>query len=134
MNQELMEYIKNHIKEYLPLEYQDASIVLEEVTQNNDRVLTGLIVRRDGETTAPAVYPEQYAEQIDNGRSLDSVMQEIATIQTDYHIPAFDLSSLEDYEKVKPLLAIRLYDPEKNQDWAAGRYRGGGPHRERSWL
>lgn len=41
MNQELMEYIKNHIKEYLPLEYQDASIVLEEVTKNNDRVLTG---------------------------------------------------------------------------------------------
>lgn len=117
MNQELMEYIKNHIKEYMPLEYQDASVVLEEVTKNNDRVLTGLIVRRDGETIAPAVYLEQYAEQIDNGRSLDSIMREIATIQTDYHVPAFDLSSLEDYEKVKPVLAIRLYDPEKNQDY-----------------
>ena len=112
-----MEYIKNHIKEYLPLEYQDASVVLEEVTKNNDRVLTGLIVRRDGETTAPTVYLEPYAEQIDNGRPLDSVMREIAKIQTDYHIPAFDFSSLGDYEKVKPLLAIRLYDPEKNQDY-----------------
>lgn len=117
MNQEIMEYIKNHIKEYMPLEYQDASVVLEEVTKNNDRVLTGLIVRRAGETIAPAVYLEQYAEQIDNGRSLDSVMREIATIQTNYHVPAFDLSPLEDYEKVKPVLTIRLYDLEKNQDY-----------------
>ena len=112
-----MEYIKNHIKEYLPLEYQDASVALEEVTKNNDRVLTGLIVRRDGETTAPTVYLEPYAEQIDNGRPLDSVMREIAKIQTDYHIPAFDFSSLGDYEKVKPFLEVRLYDPEKNQDY-----------------
>lgn len=117
MNQNLMEYIKNHIKEYLPLEYQDASVVLEKVTKNNDRVLTGLIVRKNGEITAPAVYLEPYDEQISNGRSLDSVMREIAKIQADYHIPAFDLSSMKDYEKVKPLLAIRLYDPEKNQDY-----------------
>lgn len=121
MNQELMEYIKNHIKEYLPLEYQDASIALEKVTKSNDRVLTGLIVRKDGEKTAPAVYLEPYAEQISNGRPLDSAMREIAAIQTDYHIPAFDLSSFGDYEKVKPLLAIRLYDPEKNQDYLKGK-------------
>lgn len=117
MNQELMEYIKNHIKEYLPLEYQDANVMLEKVTKNNDRVLTGLIVRRNGETTAPAVYLEPYGEQIDNGRSLNSVMREIAAIQADYHLPVFDPSSFEDYEKVKPNLAIRLYDPEKNQDY-----------------
>lgn len=117
MNQELMEYIKNHIKEYLPLEYQDASVMLEKVTKNNDRVLTGLIVQKVGETTAPTVYLEPYAEQMDMGRPLDSVMREIAKIQTNYHIPSFVLPSLGDYEKVKPLLSIRLYDPEKNQDY-----------------
>lgn len=117
MNQELKEYIKNHIKEYLPLEYQDASVKLKEITKSNDRVLTGLTVRRAGEATAPTVYLEPYAEQIEAGRPLDSVMQEISRVQTDCHVPAFDLSSLKDYEQVKPLLATRLSDPEKNKEF-----------------
>ena len=37
MNTEIAEYIKNHIREYLPPEYQEAHITLEEVTKGNDR-------------------------------------------------------------------------------------------------
>lgn len=33
MNTEIAEYIKNHIREYLPPEYQEAHITLEEVTK-----------------------------------------------------------------------------------------------------
>lgn len=46
MNQEFAENIKNHIREYLPVDYQDAKITLEKVTKGNDRILTGLIIRR----------------------------------------------------------------------------------------
>ena len=48
MNQEFAENIKNHIREYLPVDYQDAKITLEKVTKGNDRILTGLIIRKDG--------------------------------------------------------------------------------------
>ena len=37
MNQEFAENIKNHIREYLPVDYQDAKITLEKVTKGNDR-------------------------------------------------------------------------------------------------
>lgn len=41
MNTEIAEHIKSHIREYLPPEYQEAHITLEEVTKGNDRRLTG---------------------------------------------------------------------------------------------
>ena len=50
MNQEFAENIKNHIREYLPVDYQDAKITLEKVTKGNDRILTGLIIRKDDDT------------------------------------------------------------------------------------
>ena len=56
MNQEFAENIKNHIREYLPVDYQDAKITLEKVTKGNDRILTGLIIRKDDETAVPSIY------------------------------------------------------------------------------
>lgn len=44
MNQNFVEYVKSHIKEYLPMEYQNAVISVNEVTKSNDRMLTGLTI------------------------------------------------------------------------------------------
>lgn len=64
MNQEFAENIKNHIREYLPVDYQDAKITLEKVTKGNDRILTGLIIRKDDETAVPSIYLEHYEETV----------------------------------------------------------------------
>ena len=77
MNTEIAEYIKNHIREYLPPEYQEAHITLEEVTKGNDRRLTGLMIRNDGEITVPTIYLEPYAKQLAQGRPMDEIIREI---------------------------------------------------------
>ncbi len=116
MNRDFAEYIKEHIREYLPLEYQDADVSIEKITKSNDRNLTGLIIHKSGDKTAPTIYLEPYADQVDGGRSLVSVMQEIAKIQTDYgdRIP-FEVPKFADYGEAKPMLFIKLCDPERNQ-------------------
>lgn len=118
MNQEFAQYIKNHIQEYLPQDYQDAKITLEEITKGNDRTLTGLIIRKDGETTVPSIYLETYEEQFEKGRSIHEIMKELVQIRTEssmkFPINGKDLS---DYGTVRPLLSIRLCDPEKNQEY-----------------
>lgn len=118
MNTEIAEYIKNHIREYLPPEYQEANITLEEVTKGNDQRLTGLMIRNDGELAVPTIYLEPYAEQLAQGRTMDEIMREIVQIRTEQstRIP-FEVSDLMDYEQVKPMLAIRLCDPEQNQEY-----------------
>jgi hypothetical protein len=70
MNQEFAENIKNHIREYLPVDYQDAKITLEKVTKGNDRILTGLIIRKDDETAVPSIYLEHYEEQFGKPETL----------------------------------------------------------------
>lgn len=118
MNTEIAEYIKNHIREYLPPEYQEAHISLEEVTKGNDRRLTGLMIRNEGETTVPTIYLEPYAKQLAQGQPMDEIMREIARIRTEQGIKIpFEVSDLKDYERVKPMLAIRLCDPERNQEY-----------------
>lgn len=64
MNQEFAENIKNHIREYLPVDYQDAKITLEKITKGNDRTLTGLIIRKDDEKVAPSIYLEHYEDNL----------------------------------------------------------------------
>ena len=117
MNQEFAENIKNHIREYLPVDYQDAKITLEKVTKGNDRILTGLIIRKDDETAAPSIYLEHYEEQFGKGRPMDDIMKEIAQIKMENSLELpIDVKGLQDYETARPLLAIRLCDPEKNQE------------------
>ena len=43
LNQNFIDYVKSHIKEYLPTEYQNAVISINEVTKSNDRMLTCLL-------------------------------------------------------------------------------------------
>jgi len=118
MNQEFAENIKNHIREYLPADYQDAKITLEKVTKGNDRTLTGLIIRKDDETVAPSIYLEHYEEQFGKGRPMDDIMKEIAQIKMENSLELpIDVRGLEDYETARPLLAVRLCDPEKNQEY-----------------
>lgn len=115
MNQNAVEYIKNHIKEFLPLEYQDAEVTVKEVVKHNDRVMTGLTILKDGNHTAPTIYLEPYWEEVEKGRLLSSVMKEIAQIQQEGNIEeSIDLSAMKDYANVKPMLSIRMCDPEKN--------------------
>ncbi|MDE6881592.1 MAG: hypothetical protein K2P48_00585 [Lachnospiraceae bacterium] len=93
MNQNAVEYIKNHIKEFLPPENQDAEVPVEEVVKHNDRVLTGLTILKDGSHIAPAIYLEPYWEEVEKGRLLSSVMKEIAQIQQEGNIEeSIDLS------------------------------------------
>ena len=77
---------KDYIKEFLPLEYQDAEVTVKEVVKHTDRVLTGLIILKDGNHTAPTIYLEPYWEEVEKGRLLSSVMKEIAQIQQEGNI------------------------------------------------
>ena len=75
MNQEFAENIKSHIREYLPVDYQDAKITLEKITKGNDRILTGLIIRKDDETAVQSIYLEHYYENFGKCLPLDDIMK-----------------------------------------------------------
>lgn len=96
--EEFNQYVKDHIKEYLPLEYETEKVSIQEVTKSNDRMLSGLTILREGENFSPTVYLEPFAEQVAQGRSLEDTLREITKIQTVHHahIPV-NISTFMDY-------------------------------------
>ena len=122
MNQNFIDYVKSHIKEYLPTEYQNAVISINEVTKSNDRMLTGLTILLPGEQAAPTIYLEALAEQVERGMPLDTAMKQIAQIQLEnYSRVPLNISILENYEAVRPMLAVQMCDPETNQEYLKGK-------------
>lgn len=118
MRQDFAEYVTAHIRDYLPQDYREAKITLEKVTKGNDRTLTGLTILKDGEHITPTIYLEPYAMQNENGRPMDDILREIAAVKMENsRSMPFDIEKLKDYETVKPLLSIRLCDPERNREY-----------------
>lgn len=118
LTQEFIEYVKAHIKEYLPPEYETAEISVHEVVKSNDRTLTGLTVLRSGENISPAVYLEPFAEQVAQGRPIEDALREIAEIQTIHHAHApVEVSAFMDYEAIRPMLSMKLCDQAMNRDY-----------------
>ena len=104
------------------MEYQNAVVSINEVTKSNDRLLTGLTILSPGERSAPTIYLEALAEQVEQGLSLDAAMKQIAQIQVENHnrVP-LDISVLENYEAIRPMLAVQMCDPETNQEYLKGK-------------
>lgn len=118
MDQNIVEYIKGHVKEYLPPEYRDAYIDVREVLKNNDQVMTGMTILKDGDNITPMIYLDPYGEDIAAGRPMASVLEDIVQIQRKAAgrtqlVP----SVLENYENVRPMLSVGLCDTERNQEY-----------------
>lgn len=59
--EELLAYICQHIKEYVPEKYQDCDLDTRTVVRTNDRKKTGIslsVKKADGSSLAPCVYLE----------------------------------------------------------------------------
>ena len=76
--EEFKNSVADQIKDFLPEKYADAAVDLQEVTKNNDTVLTGILIRTEESNIAPNIYLEGYFEQYQDGRDMDDILQNIA--------------------------------------------------------
>lgn len=115
MKQEFTDYIKEHIKDYLPDDYADAAVTIETVVKNNNREQTGIFIHRPDESIAPTIYLERFEAEHENGRPMDEITERISQMYLRTSVEyEFNQDCLTDYEKAKPLLEIFLCDPEIN--------------------
>ncbi|MCR4655157.1 MAG: DUF5688 family protein [Lachnospiraceae bacterium] len=112
------EYVKGHIKDYLPEKYADAKIEIKEMKNNNDSLMLGLTIRMKDCNIAPNIYLDSFYEGFKTGRSLEDIMRHLANIQTD-HEPGqnFDISNITDYEKAKKKILCRLVNADMNKEY-----------------
>lgn len=114
--EEFVNRIKESIREYLPKEYENAEVLVQEQKKLNNRY-TGLMVIQEGRNMAPTVNMEQLFNYYQNHPeiSIYDVMEKIsAIIQREQ--PGLNMESILQYDLAKEKLFMRVSSAEKNQE------------------
>ena len=114
--EEFVNGIKESIRDYLPKEYENAEVLVQEQQKLNNRY-TGLLVLREGGIITPTVNLEQLFDYY-NSRpemSIYDVMKETSSI-IQMEQPGLNMEGILQYDLAKEKLFMRVSSAEKNED------------------
>lgn len=128
--EDVLAYIKQHLKEYLPERYRDYEIMVQDVTKENDQHKTGIALNGliDGKIISPMMYLEDiiagymgYWKMQKMEELGEKECQLICAFMADKYDEAFQkVSSLGqekmmNYADIKKFIRLRICDPERNK-------------------
>lgn len=115
--EEFKNTVAEQILEYLPAEYADADVRIQEVEKNNGCILTGIVIQKNGSNIAPNIYLESFYNQIeDEAASIEKVLSDIARCRVENEVSDFNLNLVTDFNEVKGRLFPKLINKEMNEE------------------
>lgn len=112
---DFVQFVVDHIKDYLPEENKDGKIVVEEVVKFNEKYV-GLTIGREETEAVPCLNLDMFYEMHKSGEALDDLLIKMAEV---FKIPSIsiDLAIFNDYDKAKEHLMLRVCNATYNQDY-----------------
>lgn len=96
----------------------DATVSLRTVLKNNDHKLDALLLLYPGECVSPTIYLNDYYALYQNGSSLEDICHEMLSLLRMHRCRgSFDFSFLQDFDKVKRSLCLRLVNAAANEEF-----------------
>lgn len=115
--QNFVEEVRSQITDFLPEEYEGATVEVVAVTKNNGTELTGLNIRKPGCNISPNIYLNDYYNDYISGRMLESILLQIARLRIDTDVAeSFDTNIISSFEKVTDYIYPKLVNYELNKD------------------
>lgn len=113
---QFVDEVKGGIKQFLPIEYEDAQVRIEEIKKLNENYL-GITVLKENQVIAPTFNLNQLYEmfQSDPQNSMENILRNITELVLDAP-EQFDPKSITEYETAKDKLFIRVSSAEKNEE------------------
>ena len=113
---QFVDEVKGGIKLFLPREYENAQVRIEEVRKLNENYL-GITVLKENQIMAPTFNLNQLYEMYQSNPevSMESIMKNITGVMLDSP-KQFDLKNITEYENAKDKLFIRVSSAERNQE------------------
>lgn len=95
----------------------DCRISIQTFLKTNEK-LDGLLILKDGENLSPTIYLDSFYEDLDNGKPLDDVVDDILNtyFQAKLHPVCLDTASITDFNKVKNRLYVELVNKHLNAE------------------
>jgi len=121
--EEFQEYAKNHVKQHMSDEYENATVSINTVEKNNGLVLHALVVKAEDSMIAPSIYLEGFFKQYEEGMGILEVMENLG--QTcEMHQTAPDYSKdiaaqFKDFNGIKDKIVMSVVNVAKNQEMLA---------------
>lgn len=114
---EFKQAIVDQIKDYLPDRYQDMDVILQQITKNNDTVLDAVLISNVETNISPTIYVNGMYEDYQNGRSMDSILEQIADMRVSNELDMnFDVSRIMNFDQAKDHIVARLVNAEENSN------------------
>lgn len=113
---QFVDEVKGGIKLFLPIDYEDAQVRIEEIKKLNENYL-GMTVLKENQVIAPTFNLNQLYEmfQSDPQNSMENILRNITELVLDAP-EQFDPKSITEYETAKDKLFIRISSAEKNEE------------------
>lgn len=91
-------------------------IQINQVIKNNDTILFGLTILEENSIISPSIYLNEYFADYQNGRTLNSIINEIMKIYEKNKLPQIptNVSDIIEFQKVKNKIVIKLINREGN--------------------
>lgn len=111
--------VKEQILSYLPEEYANAEVVIQEVTRNNDQQFQAVSIKRPVDRIVPTIYLDEYYQMHQNGRDMDNILTALAKIHQEGTAESVKWLSFhaDDYESVKNRLYLTVLNRDNNQNY-----------------
>ena len=116
--EEFKEYVKDHIKDYLPLTYKDAEVRIEKIRKNNNQFWEGLQVIIPGQNVIPNIYLEQTFQAYKEGTAMEDILKGCASVITvNKASKFFDAKDMiYNWSFVKEHLMVQVVNAQRNQE------------------
>lgn len=114
---EFAEEVRKNILNYLPDNYRDAQILLNEIVKTNDQRYTALSILLKTEDVAPNIYLENFYNSYQKTEDVNEEIKKIAEMQLKYqneNVLDFDV---KDYDQIKNRLFIVALNKEHNFEY-----------------
>ena len=114
--EEFVNRMKESIRNYLPKEYENAEVLVQEQQKLNNRY-TGLLVLREGGIITPTVNLEQLFDYYNSHpeMSIYDVMEKTSSI-IQMEQPGLNMEGILQYDLAKEKLFMRVSSAEKNEE------------------
>lgn len=104
------------IKKFLPEQFWEAEINLQNVTKNNGVTLTGIIIKLPSCNVAPTIYLEYFYSLYERGTEMSDILRELAEVRIQKDsLTNIETELLTNFEKCKEKIKPRLIGTEMNQ-------------------
>lgn len=114
---DFIEAVKQHIKEYLPEEWQTAEVMVQEQPKNNGIIRHGMIIQKPGASFAPQLYLKDFYQLYSNGANMEETLNKIGREYLEALRTAPDFGTQDfTYEKMRSRLILCAVNAEKNKE------------------